>query len=227
MAFLTRIVEPTSEPVTTGEAQYYLNADDASDVGRSASEKLVVDRLIEQAREAVESFTGRALFTQTWKVGIDGVPSGVDDLDRKAAIGWPLSLNLPVRLGGGSIQWFMPRPPLASVTTITSYDNSADENATVFADTNYRVEIPKQTQGYVVLLPGKTWPTSLRPVDSLIVEFIAGTTVANIPSALVSAILKIVKEGYDHRSNTVQGASISEFPMDAKILMQPYKVIKI
>lgn len=63
-ASLIIITEPASEPVTTEDVKAYLNITHSSD-------DTVIGTLIRAAREAAESYTGRAFITQVWDYLLD------------------------------------------------------------------------------------------------------------------------------------------------------------
>ncbi|MGD8327193.1 MAG: head-tail connector protein, partial [Sphingomonadales bacterium] len=57
----TRITEPTLEPLTLAEVKQFLRIE-------TADENALLSMWISQAREACETFIGRALITQDWQL---------------------------------------------------------------------------------------------------------------------------------------------------------------
>lgn len=64
---IKRTVSPTTEPVTLPEAKGHLNITVADD-------DTLISGLISAAREVCETFTRRALVSQTWRMDLDGFP---------------------------------------------------------------------------------------------------------------------------------------------------------
>ena len=99
------VVTPaTTYPVTTAEARTWCRIDDTM-------QDAAVDALIAAATSYVESYTGRALMTQTLKLSLDGFTD---------------SIALPIG-------------PVASVTSVV-YDD-ADGNAQTLSTDNYTTDL--------------------------------------------------------------------------------------
>lgn len=64
---LTRVTDPTAEPVSLAEAKTHLRVDTTADDALIAS-------LVVAAREAIEEISGRSLMTQTWDLVFDAFP---------------------------------------------------------------------------------------------------------------------------------------------------------
>lgn len=177
---------PTSEPVTTAEAKAHLRVDISDDDTLIAS-------LIAAARQAFEEINGRSLFTTTWKLILDGWPSG------QAIV--------------------LPRPPLQSVSSIAYIDT--DNSTTVWDTLNYVVEI-NRTPGRVYLAYNKSWPTAiLRPASPITITYVSGwATVGAIPQRYKQAILLLVGHWYEHREAIVStGAMPKAIPLAYESLL--------
>jgi len=92
------ITAVTAEPVSLADAKLHLRLDD---IGGSHPHDALVTSLISSAREFAEHYTGRALAQQTLEVALDSFPNG-DTID-------------------------LPRPPVASVTSIKYDDSDHDD----------------------------------------------------------------------------------------------------
>lgn len=81
----------------------------------------------------------------------------------------------------------LPLPPLVSVTSITTYDDS--DVGTVFGASAYYVDTasPKQL-GRVVLRNGAVWPVGLRVANSVKIVYEAGYTDGSVPQDIIDAI---------------------------------------
>lgn len=107
---LTVTSAPSVEPITTAEAKEWLRIDTSD-----TSQDVVLALLIKGVREKVEGHLRRSLITRTysWEAGYDDV-------------------------FGGQIE--LPRPPVQSVTSLTTYDDVNDaETSTLVASTNYQL----------------------------------------------------------------------------------------
>lgn len=137
----------------------------------------LIDGLVSAARQAFEEINGRSLFTTTWKLVMDR---------------WPTR----------DLYFVLPRPPLASVTSISYVDT--DGNTTVWDAANYVVETLR-TPGRVHLAENATWPTAtLRQASPITVTYVAGwANVTDIPRRYKQAILLLVGHWYESREAIV------------------------
>lgn len=128
----------------------------------------LVDDLIAAARQRVEADTGRSLITTTWDLTFDQFP------DERAIV--------------------LPRLPLASVTSITSYDE--DDTSATFASSKYLVDT---AQGRIALNDDEDWPTDLRTHSSAVVRFVAGygASGSSVPQPLRLALYQLVAHWFE------------------------------
>jgi uncharacterized phiE125 gp8 family phage protein len=158
-------------------------------------------RLIKAAREKVEEDTGRALITQTHDLVMDAPPCG------------------------GLL--FLPKPPLQSVTSVTTYD--ADDAATVLAGSSYIVNAAA-TPGRLTVKSTVSWPThTLRDAKGLIVQFVCGYGAAgeDVPEPLRQAMLLLIGGFFEHREHVIVAQFAGQFielPKGYRSLIGPYKV---
>ena len=176
---LMRIADAASEPVTLAEAKTHLRVTDEAEDDYIAG-------LIKTAREAVESFTGRALITQSWLFTIDAWP-------RDAC--WP---------------WVdLPRPPLIAVTAVKTYD--AAGAATVWDTAQYGVDA-NATPGRLYRAPGAMWPEPGRRVAGIEIAFTAGygESAASVPPALRQGLLLQLAHLFQNREPVpMSGAALA------------------
>jgi uncharacterized phiE125 gp8 family phage protein len=207
MTGLKLVTAPTVEPVTLAEAKLFAKVDLADD-------DALISALIVAARQKAEAYTRRAFVTQTWELFIDGVPGlASDDIDNLPR-GWPWTLTYP---GYGYIA--LPRPPLISVTSVKYYSLSDAE--TPWASSNYVVDTHSEP-GRIMLASSKTWPSSLRPYNSILVRFVAGygATAADVPDAIKTGIKLVVAHWYENRES-------EEIPPEARRILDAYKVMML
>lgn len=158
-----------------------------------ADDDTLISELVAAAVQMFEELNGRALFTQTWKMTLDR---------------WPSS---------GRIE--LPRPPLASVTSIKYYDTAGTEYT--FDSANYDVETGR-TPGRVSLGYGQVWPAeSLRYNSPIVVTYVAGwATTAAIPARYKAAIKLLVGHWYENRETIItSGAMPKAVPLGFESIM--------
>ena len=158
-----------------------------------------IGRLITVAGQNVESHLRRALISQTWEVVLDAFPGGV------------------IRL---------PKPPLASVTSIKYTDDEGNEST--YSSANYVVDSDTEP-GRVVLKSGQTWPAvTLAAANGVRVRYVAGYGAAgsNVPQAIRQAILLVIGSVYENREDVLvaQGVSIGVLPFGVVALLAPYRI---
>jgi uncharacterized phiE125 gp8 family phage protein len=153
----------------------------------------LLNSLIQAAREYCEVFQRKAYLTQTWELWLDEFPD--DDFIE------------------------LPRPPLASVTTIDYY-NTSDVKATMSAS-DYYVDV-ENTPGGIYLNDGKSWPsTTLRPRNGVCITYIAGeTAAASVSYKVKQAILLLVGHWYENREAVAtSGAVPQKVPLAVESLL--------
>ena len=138
-------------------------------------EDALITTLIEAAREYCEAYQNRAYITQTWELALDE---------------WPENGIICI-----------PKPPLQSVTSIKYYGTDGTEY--IWDQSDYQVDIHRQP-GRVAPMYGKTWPlTTLRPMNGIIITFVAGHADAEgVPERVKQAIKVLVGHLYEHREAT-------------------------
>ena len=151
---------PTEYPVTLNEAKSHLRVDGNDSDGD-------ITALIDQATKYVESVTGRALVTQTWKVVLDSLPTELK----------------------------LPKPPLQSVSSI-SYQDANNATQTLGAS-NYTVDTNSQpgrvVQSYSGTYPN-TYPDLNAVTITFVCGYGARTAV---PETYKQAIKLYIEKMYD------------------------------
>ena len=187
------VTAPTKEPISLAEAKLHLRLPvDFLD------DDILVERLIQTARERAENITRRRYITQTWDYFLDD---------------WPDEDYIEV-----------PFPPLLSVTTVKYKDS--DGTQTTWAATNYIVDI-KAEPGRVVLADGISWPSdSLYPSNPIEVRFVCGygATLDMVPANIKSAMLLMVGELYERREEAIVGQGINQVELSTEALLYSYRI---
>lgn len=205
----TLTTPPALEPVTLTEAKTHLRID-------HADEDTLITALITAAREYCESLTRLAFISQTWTWTLDRWPS------RPSRHGGPadaISAVIPALSGGSARYLEVPRGPLASVTSITTYDDA--DAATAWATANYFVATG---QDRIYRRLGAGWPIPARTGDGIVIVYVAGYggAASDVPEAIRRAILLMVAQLYERRL-AVEEAALAPVPLGVAELLGAYK----
>jgi uncharacterized phiE125 gp8 family phage protein len=194
---LIRTVEPDEEPISLDEAKAQIRQD------LDVDDDLIVG-WIRDAREFCESSTERSLVTQTWQLTLDYC--------------WP-----EVRRSGRCVNRIViPRPPLASVTSV-QYVDSAGATQTLAAD---QYQVYRRDTGESAIEPayGVTWPTVREQPAAITVTFVAGTAAASVPE-LAKSLMKLYIAHRDQNREAVNvGNIVTEMPLGVDVLIDRLRV---
>ncbi len=175
-------------------------------VTASDDDTRILSYLIPAARSICEAYTNRAFIDQTITYIYDGTPPSVIEL---------------------------PRAPLSSVTSITTY--AEDDTATVFATSKYTVDTQVEP-GRVFLTQDATWPDGMRTYNSVKIIYVAGygTAGTDVPSDILQAIILQTAYmyenplGLDGKEASFVDSARSMTPIhDAQMILNRYKVWNI
>lgn len=182
MKSLKRTIKPTTRPISLDEVKRQIGiVDNYYDVD--------LLRMIDAATDLLEKSTGRQLISSTFELTLD-------DWCNDAGLSWPIEL---------------PRPPLASITSITYFDEDAAEQT--LATSQYQlvnnVDMPAK------LYPAATgleWPTvQADRVDAIKITYVAGYgTEADVPAEAKQWLLLCVRHWFDNPSGVVVGQTTKE-----------------
>jgi uncharacterized phiE125 gp8 family phage protein len=151
------IAAPLEHPVTLAEARQHLR------VTTTAEDALIL-ALIYAAVEHAETFTSRALITQTWELSID-------------------------TFSGSAIE--LPKPKLQSVTSVKYIDLDGATQTVPAAD--YQVDALTEP-GRIKLVPTASWPSVKEQLNAVTIRFVAGYGLAAaVPFQIKAAILLLVQ----------------------------------
>lgn len=186
-----KVSQDGAEAVSVAELRGHLRLDTEDDDTQLA-------RMIEAARLIIESETSLALTTQTWDFFLDDFPVSREkdwwDGVREGAITSEKSRYI-----------VLPIAPLASVTQISTFDQS--DNETVFSSANYYVDTNRRP-GRVALRAGATWPVWTRETNGFKCTYTAGygSAATDVPADLRQAVLMVASDYYENRDSVVIGA---------------------
>lgn len=173
-----------SPAISTADMKAFLRVDGSAD-------DAVIASYVTTATEAVKQYTRRALLTETFVYRADGFTEPGGD-DRLMALGPGIhTASVPYVLGGGDTL-DLPFPPLASVTSVVTYDRS--DNSSTYLASRYGVDLQS---GRIYLNEGETWPTDLRAQNAVEVTYVAGYGSGSIPEPILQAIRQYVEAMYE------------------------------
>jgi hypothetical protein len=187
---------PATEPVTAQELRGLLRE---SVDGLPDAE---AESLISTAREYIEEITGLAMIDQSWRLSLDAWPRGREPWWDGVRDG---HINV---LRGGYSQVILPRYPLASVTSVTVY-NQAGVSSVVDVAATFDIDT-YQRPGRMVLKSGAVWPVALRDSNAIQIIYEAGFT--SVPNGLKRAVMQMAASLYTHRGD---GCSMADAYTDS------------
>jgi uncharacterized phiE125 gp8 family phage protein len=157
---LTQVTPPSGSVLSLEDVRTYLRMGD----GVTGSDALVDDLLIADADSWFEEMTNRRLLAQTWDITFDQ-----DEVSEDFAL---------------------PLVPLASITSVTVYDNGGTAS-TVSASWYSCARLGEAPR--MRLSPGYSWPY-MRPYGGLVVRAVAGyATAAAVPRAYIATLRCLLK----------------------------------
>jgi uncharacterized phiE125 gp8 family phage protein len=186
---LTLVTAPADEPVSLDDAKAHVREiEDAEDA--------LIEGYLLAARQHVETYTRRALITQTWDYTVDGLGRQVE----------------------------LPKPPVQSVTSV-QYLDSTGALQTLAVD-QYRVVKRDTGETAIVPAYGAIWPSIYPVEAAVTVRFVCGygTTPESVPQALRQAILLLTGHWFANREAVNVGNIVSELPLAVDALMFPHRV---
>jgi hypothetical protein len=207
------VTAPTSEPVSAAELRLHLRTDTA-DFPDAAT-------YVTDARQEIEERSGLAFLTQTWRLALDRWPAGGEQWWDGVREG---SIN--DLYGSASLRSVeMPKWPLASITSVTVYDEAGNSSAVTVADV-FDLDVYRRP-GRLTLKRGAVWPVALRASNAIEILYVAGyTSAANVPSPMKRAIKQLAAYLYAHRGDDCDPAE-AYVASGAESLMAQYKPARL
>ena len=205
---------PESEPVSLMEMKRYLRIDDNSD-------DIVLSDQIMEARRFIEDQVGLAFISQSWRLALDRWPAGGEawwDGVREMSITELYRSNVLQSVT-------LPRWPLVSITSITTYDEGSNATSVTTANV-FDVDIYR-TPGRITLKRGQTWPVALRSNNAIEIVYVAGyANAAAVPITMKRAVRQLAAFMYNHRGDDCD-ASQAFADSGAASLVDQFKVMKV
>jgi uncharacterized phiE125 gp8 family phage protein len=154
-----------------------------------------IDVLIKAGRQYLERIAWGGFVTQTWELVLDLFPSGEEIL--------------------------LPKGKLASVTSVTYLDLDGVEQT--WASSNYEADTTSRP-GKLRLAYQKTWPITRSRWNAIVIRYIVGQAVADVPAPIKQALLLLVSQMYEHRTPEITGTIVSKVDFAVNALIAPYRL---
>ncbi len=186
---------PAQEPVGLEEMKAWARIDDAD------SDATIVGNIV-AARRWVETFTQRALITQTYTYKVDRFPGPITTV---------------IELPGGNVK---------TLTSIAYLDS--DGNSQTWTASDYIADLTSEP-ALVGLAFNIDWPT-IRIWDlPITITYDAGygDDLGDVPEELRTAVKLIAAEHHENREDSIVGTTITGVPWGAQRLCEPYRIHRI
>lgn len=158
-----------------------------------ADDDALITALIVAAREAAEHITGRSLMPTVWELALDGFEDEIA----------------------------LPKPPLASVTSVKHLDT--DGVLQTVDPTDYLLDSHSEPAR---LMPayGESWPTTRDQSNAVLIRYTAGyADAAAVPQQIKNWMLLRIGVLYENREAVNVGNIVTEFAYVDRML-DPYKI---
>lgn len=117
--------------------------------------------------------------------------------------------------------FYLPRPPVVSVDTVSYVDNDGAEQ--IVDVTGYRLEgseVPR-----LFASRDATWPHLLSDVGEFTVRYTAGYAEGEVPQPIIQWMLLVIAAMFAHRESMTAGVKVEMIPEEFnRWLLQPYMV---
>lgn len=151
----------------------------------------LIQRQISAARELCETFLKRRFVTTSMRLTLDEFPS------------W---------------EFYLPSPPLVSVTSIKYRDLSGVQQT--LSSSLYTVDAYTEP-GRITPAYNQTWPSGIKHTNAVEVIYVAGYGAADaVPAAIKHAICMTVAYWYENREAVNIGNIVNDLPWSTKSLLR-------
>lgn len=182
------LTAPTVLAVSAAQLRTFVRADATSLPDADA------EFIIKQATDFIEQISGLALLHQSWQLTLDSWPGYLEPW-------WDGVVQAAMsELSSGKSRWLtLPKYPLSSITSVTTYDE-ADASTVVTVATVFQVD-SQRMPGRLALKNGQLWPTAPRNTNAIEIIYVAGfgAAAATVPASLQRAVLQFSSFLYENR----------------------------
>ncbi|MGK2873760.1 MAG: head-tail connector protein [Alphaproteobacteria bacterium] len=210
---LSLLSAPAVEPVSEAEARAHMRVD-------SEEELALMLGYMRAARQAVESWTGRALISQNWRWMLDAWPHA-------RGTRWWDGVRQGAMSAGAARYIEVPKAPLLSVTAVTLFDDA--DQSVVWPVENYFADTAS-APGRLVLRNSAPVPQPQRAASGLQIDFTCGYGAApgDVPEPLRQAVLMLAAHYFENRE-VLQGADggANMLVLGVPALLAPYRIMRL
>lgn len=188
--------QPTIITGPVGEPLTLAEVKAAVRVDHDGEDNILAD-FITMARQSMEQSLNRSLLTQTLELVLPSFP-------RRS-------------------RFYLPRSPVASVTSITYYDWQ-DVLQTLDLAT-WVTQVLSAQPAEIHLKFGYIWPPTRPRPDAVKVRYVAGTAVGDVPAMIKHAMRVMIGDWYENRSAIAVGTVVGDIPaLAARNLRSQYEI---
>lgn len=181
-------IGPGAEPVTVSELKTHLRIS-------GTAEDVYLGNTLTAGRLQLENYLGIAFLPQTWQLTFDNWPSYQTENWWSGVREGPITM-----FDGGSREVSFPRFPLASITSITTYDEEDTPTDVTTSDLFY-TDLESRP-GRLRLKSGRTWPTATRNTAAIEILYVAGfADAASVPENWKHGLLLFASFLYQNRGD--------------------------
>ena len=193
------ITPPANYGVTVADMEAYL-------LLVAGQDSALLSAFIAASYDAIRQYLRRSIITETLELRMDGFPVYAEG--REIALGAGVhEVSIPWLTSGGGREVTLPFGPVASITSLTTYDRG--NTATVMSSDDYRADTSR-----VYLNDAASWPYDLRRTDSVAIRYVSGE--ATPPAAIIHGIKIHVAAMYECREGC-------ELPPACKAILGAYR----
>lgn len=211
---LTLLTAPALEPVGETELMAHLRLNSELEAG-------LLHGHIRTARHLIESWTGRALISQSWRWFLDAWPQSREE-------GWWDGVHQGA-IGGTASRFIeLPKAPLRSIDSVVLFDDA--DVQTVWSAGNYFADIAG-TPGRMMLRQGAVPPNGGRAANAIQISFTCGFGDApgDVPAPIRQAVMMLAAHYFENREALAGlgsgGAAL--LPLGVQALLAPYRLARL
>lgn len=223
---LSLVTAPARDPVSVDEVKTHCR------ITQDLEDGLIAGYIL-AARQHIETWTRRALMTQSWRLTIDYAWPIAYDVGHRhlrythaldgAYYGLGLAIVGPYASRARN-RIVLPRPPLQSVDAISYVDG--DGNTQTLGPSQYQVAKADTGEWHIEPAYQVIWPLVREQMAAVTVDFTCGYGAAAgvIPEPIRMGMLLLISQWVDNRSAIAVGSTVSELPNAVQALVDPYRV---
>jgi len=190
-------VVPTTEPITIAEAKAHLRVDDSED-------DTTILSFVSACRGYLEDMLNRTLVSTTYEWTRDGFPPSHRDVWNSSSI-------------RGRETFYVPRSPLASVTSIQYIDE--DGVTQTLASSKYTVDTGSEP-GRIYPTIDEFWPDTRGVNNSVTVTYVAGYgTLTAVPNQIKQCLMLLLAGWYENREYVITNTRFDTLPLGVEELI--------